>query len=79
MTKYQKLVRYACYAGVIYSDNDGDKHFISARRVAELYRVNPKECVFININGNPRHKLAGYYPPLKELRPRADGNYDLKN
>lgn len=72
--------KYICYGGWI-TAKDGDRHNISARRLADLYGVEPMECVFINDTDNPEEKLRGFsrdvIGKLIGLSPRPDGNYRL--
>lgn len=46
MKKYVK--KYVVFGGHTLSKNDNQLHKISAYRVAQLYRVNPIECIFIS-------------------------------
>lgn len=39
---------YAVFPGDILSAHDTDVHFVSARRLIELYGVDPSECVVIH-------------------------------
>lgn len=41
--------KYMVYGGLIYSKNDDQEHYIPAHKVAELYKVPPQECVFIDM------------------------------
>ena len=69
------MKKYICYGGWIKSIYDGDFHFITSRRVAELYKVNYKECIFVD-NEDQGRGLS-----LKdkiELYPSTDGNYSLR-
>jgi hypothetical protein len=67
--------KYLCIAGYVESRNDGDRHFISAPQLARLYRVDPKECVFVNGDEHPdRLPSPG---DMIILKPRFDGNYTI--
>lgn len=44
------MKKYVVFGGHVISKNDGQWHKLSAFKVAELYGVNPSECVFINDN-----------------------------
>lgn len=70
---------YRCLGGWITSRSDGDRHFISASKVAELYRVNPSECIFINPEDHPNYEPQKGYDlsQLTDLWPREDGDYTL--
>lgn len=62
-----KKKKYALHPGTVVSKTDGDWHFISAKKLATLYRVHISECVIA------RHPV----PDLINLYPRHDGNYTL--
>ena len=69
------MKKYICEGGEVIS-GDGDAHYISAYRVAELYQVNPDECIFIE--RNQRYILCGRKAgqnSMVTLRPQSDGNY----
>ena len=38
------------YGGLIYSKNDDQEHYVPAHKVAELYKVPPQECVFVDMH-----------------------------
>jgi hypothetical protein len=40
--------KYLVYGGEIASINDGGWHYVSAKKVAELYKVNPRECIMVD-------------------------------
>jgi len=72
-TVVYRTPRFVLFSGWVISD-DGDEHHISARRLVDLYRLNPRECVLIESDKDLRGRdLTG----LIELRPRFDGNYKL--
>jgi hypothetical protein len=72
--------KYRCMGGYITSRSDGDRHYISAHKVAELYGVSPAECIFVDIDDSTE-KTKGYHPDFIEsmvtLWPRDSGNYEL--
>jgi hypothetical protein len=72
--------KYRCLGGWVTSRSDGDRHFISARRVAELYHINPAECIFVNPEDAPDYEPQRGYDlsTLTDLWPKEDGNYVLK-
>lgn len=39
-------IRYVLQPGHVFSKNDGQRHFISGQRLAELYGVPMRKCVF---------------------------------
>ncbi len=63
------MKKYLVKPGWVTSRTDGDRHWIPADKLIQLYQVNPKECII--------------YDPWQEdpqdlivLRPRYDGNYE---
>jgi len=71
-----KIKKYICYGAPVTSINDGQEHMISARKVAELYKVDPTECYFVNWDegifhgGKSEDSLIGLWP-------RRNGDYNL--
>lgn len=65
--------KYAVYGGSVLAA-DGDVHYIPAHEVARLYRVNPKECIFISEDRRP---LGLTDKGLVPLHPQPDGDYTL--
>lgn len=66
--------KYIVYPGYVFSKNDGDRHFISADRLMNLYRVNPKECIVVD----HKKKLEGYKEEdLISLYPDSSGRYKV--
>ena len=61
-------IKYLLCPGPVYSIRDGQRHVISASRLAVLYGVDMRECTT-----DPR----GHSPDLIRLAPRADGRYTL--
>lgn len=39
-------MRYVLHPGYVTSKNDGDQHFIGGPRLAQLYGVDIRQCVF---------------------------------
>lgn len=67
--------KFVCWGGMVRS-SDGDRHQISASRVALLHNLNPNKCILIN-NEADEHKLRGWHPEdFYHLSPRNDGNYE---
>ena len=75
------MKKYLVSGGSIMSRFDRQIHYISPIQVAQLFNVNPRECIFVSestyvdINGVPRG--------LKEddfivLTPKGNGNYNLE-
>lgn len=66
--------KYVVCPGGIKSQYDGDLHHISAGRLMELYRVDPKDCFIMD---SPEKMLGFRWEDYIQLRPRSDGNYEL--
>jgi len=69
--------KYHVFGGEVISRNDGDIHYVSPRRVAELYGVSPNECRFFN---DPIERTyRGFWDESEavDLYPDASGEYDL--
>lgn len=64
-----RAVRYLLCPGYIISKNDGDRHYISAGQLKQLYKVNWEDCD-IEKQGL---QLSRYN--YIRLFPRYDGNY----
>jgi hypothetical protein len=56
----------------VISRHDGDVHFVSGKRLAELYKVDPSECIFVD---EPKKLLGLDVRGLKVLRPDPSGEY----
>lgn len=68
------MKKYLVYPGWVRSCSDGQMHWISARMLMSLYRVNPNECLTLVDNG-PGQPIDDEH--LLPLVPRQDGNYEL--
>ena len=64
------LSRYVVYPGFVTSRNDGDRHWISASRLLELYGL-PRTTRYVVPTAPGFRKMPGDI----ELRPRFDGHY----
>lgn len=64
---------YVLCPGEVMSKNDGQVHFVSARRLADLYGVDYRKCKV------SRPNEPGYrdQPGDIFLHPRYDGDYSL--
>lgn len=63
---------YILNPGYVTSKTDGQRHYISAVQLAELYRVDMRDCTIYQpglVVKSPR--------PTRHLYPRFDGNYTL--
>lgn len=67
------MKKYAVYPGYIRSKYDGDKHFITARKLIQLYGADPKECVVVDDFRRDVKRLGA--EKLIGLRPLYDSNY----
>lgn len=71
------MKKYIVYGGYVPSKSDKDLHYISAKKVAELYGISPRECLMID-NYNKDEKTRGLIIGDRiELYPRFDGSYKL--
>jgi hypothetical protein len=66
--------RYVLCPGWITSRNDGDRHYISAAKLARYYGVNLRDCL-IELPKQRSH--PGFYTRMVFLEPRLDGDYRL--
>lgn len=69
------MIKYCLHPGKVTSKTDGDIHYIGAARLADLYRVDIREC-------HVYEELGGHIPRiddefLKCLYPSPSGNYLL--
>jgi hypothetical protein len=63
--------RYVLHPGYMRSKHDGDEHFIGGPRLARLYSVDIRDCVYGDVRT---------YAPREgdiHLCPRFDGDYRL--
>lgn len=71
------MKKYICYGGYLPSKNDNDMHYISAYKLAQLYRINPRNCLMIDY-WDKEEKTKGLDIGNRiELNPRYDGNYKI--
>lgn len=67
-------MKYVLVTNKIISPNDGQCHTISAYRLAELYKLDPKDCIFVN------HVVPQDFLGVDEdqiwLEPRDAGDYE---
>lgn len=66
--------RYVLYPGFVISRADGDRHFITAPKLAQLYQVSLEECVVWS-HDQPDRNYGLDVTGLIPLSPRSDGNY----
>lgn len=72
MQKINYVKKYAISPGFIMSANDSDEHFVSAKRLIELYGVDTMECVVVT---QSNRKILSVDRSLTWLMPRFDGKY----
>ena len=69
----REMIKYAVYPGYVLS-RDGNRHYITASQLANLYRVNSRECIVIDPI-RPETSFGLNTNNLINLYPRDDGNY----
>lgn len=76
----EMMKKYIVYGGKVRSRHDKQIHYVSAGTLANLYRVNPKECIMIDYS-TPEYWHKGYSEEflrsLKVLKPKNNGDYTL--
>lgn len=68
-------MKYIVVASTVRSANDGDIHFIPAKRLIELYGVDPKDCTIAVDGFRSVARAIDRYPEAEILRPLEDGQY----
>jgi len=68
--------KYIVIGGRIKSRFDGDYHYVNAKRLCELYQINPNECYLAE--ENMPESLLGLRFDLPVLTPRNDGIYKIE-
>lgn len=66
------MVKYYLVGGFVYSD-DGDTHYVSARKLVELYNVDLRECIIASRN----ERTYRHVNSLIKLIPQCSGDYTL--
>ena len=67
------MKKYLVIADYVYSQNDGDRHFITCNQLMMLYGVREEECICAENSVRGR-----YSPPLECIRERNPGIIDLR-
>lgn len=62
--------RFLAFGGYVNSQSDGDKHYIPAQKIPELYGVDPAECIFYR-----EGMREADYRELMHLGPLSLGGY----
>lgn len=67
--------KYLVIGGEVTSKNDRQRHYVSARRLVDLYRVRIGECILFD----DQEQIPPYYNELGlvVLRPDYEGRYEL--
>ena len=67
--------KYVLHPGHITNKNDGQSHYVSAARLADLYGVSLRDC----ISASTPEYMADHreYLSATHLYPRYSGNYQL--
>lgn len=68
--------KYIVVGRKVRSQSDGERHYVSSRKLCDLYHINPDECILLDMN-SPRYqsRLRGLPADLPVLGPRSDGDY----
>jgi hypothetical protein len=67
------MKKYAVHPGHVTSTWDGERHFVSTRKLIRLHKVNPSECVEVPFD-DPVKYVGREYAGLIHLFPEE--NYD---
>jgi hypothetical protein len=70
--------RWAIHPGFVISRSDGQRHYVGARQLADLYGVPFAECVVVDIE-RPEGYLGKDLSGLVHLHVKYDGNYPKNN
>lgn len=74
------MPRYAIYPGPVTSRADGQRHHVSADRLARLYGVDLRECLVVttlDLSHPAMRAHCAAAEKLVALRPRYSGDYSL--
>lgn len=67
-------VKYILYPGYVTSITDGQRHWIGALELSQLWKVKKSECAVVTYQYRVEH-LQGMYPKAQLLIPMASGEY----
>ncbi len=70
------MKKYVLHPGIVISRSDGDKHFISAAKLCELYKVRWEDCIVAKPNWE-RGFTPEFRSGLVNLAPDSTGVYEL--
>lgn len=65
------MIKYALRPGYVYSREDGERHYINALTLAQLYQVSLEECMVVT------SMFTKIPEGVIELFPRHNGNYRI--
>ncbi len=68
----KKKIKYVLHPGFIRSETDGEEHYVSADKLAKLYKINYFECF---VASEDSIKPIPNDPELIHLYPKYDGKY----
>ena len=66
--------KYMLHPGWVQSQSDGDRHYISAQQLCDLYGVNISQCEIYKNEPGVKYSVDEW-KRFKHLRPRYDGKY----
>lgn len=69
-------MRYVLFPGYVTSRSDGQRHFISGKKLAGLYGVEYRKCLVIQTYHSHRHYGVGLDDDVR-LFPQSSGDYSL--
>ena len=67
------MLKYTIHPGIVYSQNDNGRHYISVDELIRLYHVKRSECIIIM----GARKFFELEKDLIHLYPKNDGDYTL--
>ena len=73
----RSMKKYIVIGGYVQSKSDGDRYYINAIRLCELYKVNPMECYLLESKDPAYEMRQKGLPDLSVLRPSYSGDYSL--
>lgn len=76
MKTFAKKIKYGLCPGYVVSKNDNQEHYITSRKLIQLYNVDPNECIVFGL-GRPKllEEMGVDIDNLILLTPKHDGNY----
>jgi hypothetical protein len=70
-------IKFTIVGGYVTSKNDGDRHYVSARKLASLYGLDPREHTLIDPDRTTAHGYANRdTPDNRILTVRFNGDYE---